>query len=71
MGVTQYYIYLDDKDKLKCLNSLLSNLRIDQCIIFANSTKRASFINDKMISKEHDCLLITGGMDKISRNEVY
>ena len=43
-GVTQYYAYLQEKEKLHCLNTLLSKLKINQVMIFCNSTKRVEFL---------------------------
>ena len=36
-GVTQYYVFLEEREKINCLNTLLSKLDINQAIIFCNS----------------------------------
>ena len=33
-GVTSYYAYLEEKEKVSCLNALFSKLKIQQSIIF-------------------------------------
>ena len=38
-GVTQYYAFVAEKQKVHCLNTLFSKLQINQSIIFCNSTQ--------------------------------
>jgi ATP-dependent RNA helicase DDX6/DHH1 len=47
-GVTQYYAYLEEKEKLHCLNTLFSKLDINQAIIFCNSAKRVELLANKI-----------------------
>jgi len=35
-GVTQYYAFVEERQKVHCLNTLFSKLRINQSIIFCN-----------------------------------
>ena len=44
-GVTQYYAFVAEKQKVHCLNTLFSKLQINQSIIFCNSTQVKSFIS--------------------------
>jgi len=39
-GITQYYAFIDERQKLHCLNTLFSKLNIQQAIIFCNSALR-------------------------------
>lgn len=39
IGVTQYYAYVQEKQKVHCLNTLFRKLQINQSIIFCNSTQ--------------------------------
>jgi len=39
-GITQYYAYIEERQKLHCLNTLFSKLNIQQAIIFCNSALR-------------------------------
>lgn len=43
-GITQYYAYLEEKEKLHCLNTLFTKLDISQAIIFCNSAKRVELL---------------------------
>ncbi|KAJ3339012.1 DExD/H-box ATP-dependent RNA helicase dhh1, partial [Gonapodya sp. JEL0774] len=47
-GVTQYYAYVDEKQKVHCLNTLFSKLQINQSIIFCNSTSRVELLARKI-----------------------
>jgi ATP-dependent RNA helicase DDX6/DHH1 len=47
-GVTQFYAYLEEKEKLHCLNTLFTKLEISQSIIFCNSAKRAELLAKKI-----------------------
>ena len=40
IGLTHYYILVDEKDKIKALNTIYSKLIIHQCIIFCGSYQR-------------------------------
>jgi len=47
-GLTQYYAFLEEKEKLHCLNTLFSKLDISQAIIFCNSAKRVELLANKI-----------------------
>ena len=47
-GLTQFYAYMEEKEKLHCLNTLFSKLHINQCIIFCNSVKRVELLAKKI-----------------------
>jgi ATP-dependent RNA helicase DDX6/DHH1 len=47
-GVTQYYAYLEEKEKLHCLNTLFSKLDISQAIIFCANAKRVELLAKKI-----------------------
>ena len=40
-GVTQYYAFVEERQKVHCLNTLFSKLEINQSMIFCNSVNRA------------------------------
>ncbi|KAK4013701.1 hypothetical protein OUZ56_026253 [Daphnia magna] len=46
-GVTQYYAFVKEQQKVHCLNTLFSKLQINQSIIFCNSTQRVEFFVEK------------------------
>jgi len=47
-GLTQYYAYLEEKEKLHCLNTLFTKLDINQAIIFCNTAKRVELLASKI-----------------------
>lgn len=47
-GVTQYYAYLQETEKLHALNALFSKLEINQAMIFCNSAKRVELLAKKI-----------------------
>lgn len=47
-GVTQYYAYLEEREKLHCLNTLFSKLDINQAIIFCENAKRVELLAKKI-----------------------
>lgn len=46
-GVTQYYAFVQERQKVHCLNTLFSKLQINQSIIFCNSTQRVELLAKK------------------------
>ncbi len=40
-GITQYYAFVEEKQKVHCLNTLFNKLQINQSIIFCNSTNQS------------------------------
>lgn len=47
-GVTQYYAFVEEKQKVHCLNTLFSKLQINQSIIFCNSVQRVELLAKKI-----------------------
>ena len=39
-GITQFYAFVEERQKVHCLNTLFSKLDINQSIIFCNSVNR-------------------------------
>lgn len=70
-GVTQYYAYLEEKEKLHCLNTLFSKLQINQCIIFCNSVRRVELLAKKISQLGYSCFFIHSKMKQTYRNRVY
>ncbi len=67
-GVTQYYAYLEEKEKLHCLNTLFSKLEIQQAMIFCNTTKRVELLAKKISDLGYSCYYIHSKMDQADRN---
>lgn len=61
-GLTQYYAYLEEKEKLHCLNTLFSKLDISQAIIFCNSAKRVELLARKISQLGYSCFFIHSRM---------
>ena len=61
-GVTQYYAYLEEREKLHCLNTLFSKLDINQAIIFCNSAKRVELLANKIQQLGYSCFYIHSRM---------
>ncbi|KAL0033817.1 hypothetical protein WJX77_006504 [Trebouxia sp. C0004] len=47
-GVTQYYAFVEERQKVHCLNTLFSKLQINQSIIFCNSVNRVELLSKKI-----------------------
>ena len=67
-GLTQYYAYLEEKEKLHCLNTLFSKLDISQAIIFCNSAKRVELLANKISQLGYSCFYIHSKMEQKHRN---
>eukprot|EP00350_Pseudokeronopsis_sp_OXSARD2_P006430 CAMPEP_0170556204 /NCGR_PEP_ID=MMETSP0211-20121228/15766_1 /TAXON_ID=311385 /ORGANISM="Pseudokeronopsis sp., Strain OXSARD2" /LENGTH=398 /DNA_ID=CAMNT_0010866391 /DNA_START=12 /DNA_END=1208 /DNA_ORIENTATION=- len=70
-GVTQYYAYLEEKEKLHCLNTLFSKLDINQAMIFCNSAKRVELLAKKISQLGYSCFYIHSRMQQNDRNRIY
>lgn len=46
-GITQYYVFLEERQKVHCLNTLFSKLQVNQAIIFCNSVQRVELLAKK------------------------
>ena len=70
-GVTQFYAYLEEKQKVACLNVLFSKLKIQQAIIFCNSALRVELLAKKIIQNNFSCYYIHAKMPQHERNKVF
>lgn len=70
-GITQYYAYVEEKQKLHCLNTLFSKLQINQSIIFCNSTSRVELLAKKITELGYSCFYIHAKMPQAHRNRVF
>lgn len=70
-GVTQYYAYVQEKQKVHCLNTLFSKLKINQSIIFCNSTQRVELLAKKISQLGYSCFYIHAKMHQDHRNRVF
>ncbi|ORY91167.1 ATP-dependent RNA helicase DHH1 [Syncephalastrum racemosum] len=70
-GVTQFYAYVEEKQKVHCLNTLFSKLQINQSIIFCNSTNRVELLAKKITDLGYSCFYSHARMLQSHRNRVF
>ncbi|KII87922.1 hypothetical protein PLICRDRAFT_54962 [Plicaturopsis crispa FD-325 SS-3] len=70
-GVTQYYAYVEERQKVHCLNTLFSKLQINQSIIFCNSTNRVELLAKKVTELGYSCFYSHAKMLQAHRNRVF
>lgn len=70
-GVTQYYAYVEERQKVHCLNTLFSKLQINQSIIFCNSTNRVELLAKKVTDLGYSCFYSHAKMLQSHRNRVF
>ncbi len=71
-GVTQYYAFVTEKQKVHCLNTLFaSKLQVNQSIIFCNSTERVEQLAKKITQLGYSCYYIHSRMAQAHRNRVF
>ena len=71
LGVTQYYAFVEEKQKVHCLNTLMSKLDINQSIIFCNSVNRVELLAKKITELGYSCFYIHAKMQQTARNKVF
>uniref|UniRef100_A0A671M190 RNA helicase n=1 Tax=Sinocyclocheilus anshuiensis TaxID=1608454 RepID=A0A671M190_9TELE len=64
-GITQYYAYVTERQKVHCLNTLFSRLQINQSIIFCNSTQRVELLAKKITQLGYSCFYIHAKMMQV------
>jgi ATP-dependent RNA helicase DDX6/DHH1 len=70
-GVTQYYAFVDERQKVHCLNTLFNKLNINQAIIFCNSVNRVELLAKKITQLGSSCFYIHARMRQDHRNRVF
>jgi ATP-dependent RNA helicase DDX6/DHH1 len=70
-GITQYYAFVDESQKVHCLYALMKKLNINQCIIFCNSVNRVELLSRKISRLGFPCYYIHGQMGQDDRNRVF
>eukprot|EP00386_Alphamonas_edax_P015751 GDKI01048119.1.p2 GENE.GDKI01048119.1~~GDKI01048119.1.p2 ORF type:complete len:261 (+),score=103.63 GDKI01048119.1:1-783(+) len=70
-GVTQYYAFVEERQKVHCLNTLFSKLQINQAIIFCNSVTRVELLAKKITELGYSCFYIHARMMQSHRNRVF
>lgn len=70
-GITQYYAFVEERQKVHCLNTLFNKLAINQSIIFCNSVNRVELLAKTITKLGYDCFYIHAGMPQQLRNKVF
>jgi len=71
IGVSQFYAYVEEKQKIHCLNTLFTRLQINQSIIFCNSVNRVELLAKKITQLGYSCYYIHARMLQQHRNRVF
>merc|ERR1712241_1514006 len=61
-GIAPYYAFVQERQKVHCLNTLFSKLQINQSIIFCNSTQRVELLAKKITELGYSCYYIHAKM---------
>jgi len=70
-GITQYYAFVEEKQKVHCLNTLFAKLEINQSIIFCNSVNRVELLAKKITELGYSFFYIHAKMKQADRNRVF
>lgn len=70
-GITQYYAFVEERQKVHCLYTLFSKLEINQSIIFCNSVNRVELLAKKITKLGYSCFYIHARMEQKDRNRVF
>eukprot|EP00922_Rhytidocystis_sp_ex-Travisia-forbesii_P045679 GHVS01068153.1.p1 GENE.GHVS01068153.1~~GHVS01068153.1.p1 ORF type:complete len:497 (-),score=34.99 GHVS01068153.1:1444-2934(-) len=70
-GVSQFYAFVEERQKVHCLNTLFSKLQINQAIIFCNSVTRVELLAKKITELGYSCFYIHARMMQAHRNRVF
>eukprot|EP00112_Aurelia_sp_Birch-Aquarium-sp1_P015335 Seg339.8 transcript_id=Seg339.8/GoldUCD/mRNA.D3Y31 product="putative ATP-dependent RNA helicase DDX6" protein_id=Seg339.8/GoldUCD/D3Y31 len=70
-GITQYYAFVEERQKVHCLNTLFSKLQINQSIIFCNTVQRVELLARKITDLGYSCFFIHSRMQQAHRNSVF
>ncbi|CAN0187212.1 unnamed protein product [Ectocarpus sp. 8 AP-2014] len=70
-GITQFYAFVAERQKVHCLNTLFSKLEVNQSIIFCNSVNRVELLAKKITELGYSCFYIHAKMQQSHRNRVF
>jgi ATP-dependent RNA helicase DDX6/DHH1 len=70
-GITQFYAFVEERQKVQCLNTLFTKLEINQSIIFCNSVNRVELLAKKITELGYSCYYIHAQMQQANRNRVF
>jgi len=70
-GISQFYAFVEERQKVHCLNTLFSKLDVNQSIIFCNSVNRVELLAKKITELGYSCFYIHAKMKQPDRNRVF
>eukprot|EP00771_Trimastix_marina_P000263 gnl/Trimastix_PCT/1274.p1 GENE.gnl/Trimastix_PCT/1274~~gnl/Trimastix_PCT/1274.p1 ORF type:complete len:492 (+),score=91.65 gnl/Trimastix_PCT/1274:85-1476(+) len=70
-GITQYYAFVEERQKVHCLHTLFNKLAINQAMIFCNSVNRVVLLAKKITELGYSCFYIHAKMSQHHRNRVF
>eukprot|EP01084_Bolivina_argentea_P260874 440680_1 len=70
-GVSQFYAYVAERQKVHCLNTVFTKLDVNQSIIFCNSVNRVNLLAKKITELGYSCFCIHAKMPQSDRNRVF
>lgn len=70
-GITQFYAFVQERQKVHCLNTLFAKLDVNQSIIFCNSVNRVELLAKKITELGYSCFYIHAKMQQSHRNRVF
>ena len=70
-GVSQFYAFVEERQKIHCLNTLFTKLEINQSIIFCNSVSRVELLAKRITELGYSCFYIHAKLDQADRNRVF
>jgi len=70
-GITQFYAYVREHQKVHCLFTLVKKLKVNQCIIFCRSMNRVELLARKITKLGFSCFYIHSKMTQRDRNRVF
>ena len=66
-----HYAYVEERQKVHCLNTLFSKLQINQSIIFCNSVQHVELLAKKITQLGYSCFFIHSKTVQAHRNKVF
>jgi len=70
-GVSQFYAFVEERQKVHCLNTLFAKLEVNQSIIFCNSVARVELLAKRITQLGYSCFYIHAKMEQADRNRVF
>lgn len=69
-GIKQFYVALDDSQKLHALLDLYESVSIAQSVVFCNTRRRVEWVASRLSAEHHTVASMHGSMDAAERNAV-